>query len=99
MDMENARERRASARNREDCSIYFFGEGAQGQWQLRGVVANTSDSGLAFRSSYRWKVGTILWCAVPSKAIYTRAQVCHCSGRPWDRQTGVRFLAGPLSRD
>ncbi|QOY85642.1 PilZ domain-containing protein [Paludibaculum fermentans] len=92
-------DRRTSARHTEDCSIYFFGEGSQGTWQLRGVVSDVSGEGLGFRSQHKWDVGTILWCAVPSKAIYSRAMVCHCTGRPWDRKTGVRFLAGPLARD
>lgn len=93
------KERRSSARQIEDCSIYFFGEGSRGNWQLRGVVADTSSQGLAFRSQHKWETGTIIWCAVPAKAIYTRAMVCHCTGRPWDRRTGVRFLAAPLPED
>ncbi|WP_321475600.1 PilZ domain-containing protein [uncultured Paludibaculum sp.] len=95
--MANEQERRVSARQAADCSVYFFGEGSRGNWQLRGVVSNVSPTGMAFRSQHKWDVGTILWCAVPSQAIYTRAMVCHCTGRPWDRKTGVRFLAGPVS--
>ncbi|MGC4051892.1 MAG: PilZ domain-containing protein [Paludibaculum sp.] len=94
--MVHGQERRNSARQTEDCSIYFFGEGSRGNWQLRGVVSNLSGQGLAFRSQHKWEVGSILWCAVPSKAIYTRAMVCHSTGRRWDRRTGVRFLAAPV---
>lgn len=97
--MEIVNDRRSAARQAQDCSIYFFGEDARGTWQLRGEVADLSSSGLGFRSQHKWEVGTIIWCAVPSQAIYTRAMVCHCTGRPWARHTGVRFLAGPLQRD
>lgn len=92
-------DRRSSERQPADCGIYFFGEGSNGTWQLRGEVSDVSKLGLAFHSQHKWDIGTILWCAVPSKAIYTRAMVCHCTGRPWDRTTGVRFLAGPQVRD
>jgi hypothetical protein len=41
------------------------------------------------------KPETIVWCAVPSYGIYSRAQVMHARGL-FTRTAGLRLLANPI---
>ncbi|MGC8760253.1 MAG: PilZ domain-containing protein [Bryobacteraceae bacterium] len=96
--MNNREDRREEARLAVDSPAVVFWEDGEGAVQVKGRVMNLSASGLGVRLRARLDPGQIVWCAVPSYGIYSRAQVQHARG--WlERVAGLRFLAGQLVND
>lgn len=83
----------------EDAVVYLFWETPEGGCQVRTRAVDYSSRGLRFKTSGNLPPGKILWCALPSQGIYSRARVCHTTGSFWSRMTGVEFLANPLPAD
>ncbi|GIU73401.1 MAG: hypothetical protein KatS3mg004_0488 [Bryobacteraceae bacterium] len=96
--MENREDRREEARLAVDSPAIVFWDNGEGAVQVTGRVMNLSGSGLALRLRARLDPGQVVWCAVPSYGIYSRAQVQHARG--WlERVAGLRFLAGQVVSD
>ena len=96
--MENREDRREEARLAVDSQAIVFWDNGEGAVQVKGRVMNLSGSGLALRIRARLDPGQVVWCAVPSYGIYSRAQVQHARG--WlERVAGLRFLAGQVVSD
>lgn len=83
----------------EDAAVYLFWETPEGGCQVRTQAVDYSSRGLRFRTNGKLPAGKILWCALPSQGLYSRARVCHTTGRFWGRMTGVQLLANPLPAD
>lgn len=96
--MENREDRREETRLAVDSPAVVFWEDDEGAWHVRGRAVNLSGSGMALRLRAPVKPGKIVWCAVPSFGIYSRAQVMHARGLV-NRTAGVRFLAGQILSD
>lgn len=96
--MENREDRREETRLAVDSPAVVFWEDDEGAWHVRGRAVNLSGSGMALRLRGPVKPGKIVWCAVPSYGIYSRAQVMHARGLV-SRTAGVRFLAGQILSD
>lgn len=81
-------------------AVYVTGETVERAFETKGELRNISPRGMAFDLRERLPEGAIVWCAVPSLAVYERAQVCHSANTSFSRRTvGVRFLASPLPRE
>ena len=78
----------------EERNMYLFKEDGTSAWSVGAKTVDVSDRGLSFQSKRQYEPGTVIWCAVPSRSIYTRAMVCHSTGRLWQYTTGLRFLLG-----
>lgn len=96
--MENREDRREETRLAVDSPAVVFWEDDEGAWHVRGRAVNLSGSGMGLRLRAPVKPGKIVWCAVPSYGIYSRAQVMHARGLV-NRTAGVRFLAGQILSD
>jgi|GEM_PF-2303745 len=88
-------DRREETRLAVDSPAVVFWENEEGAYHVKGRTVNLSGSGMALRLRAPVKPGTIIWCAVPSYGIYSRAQVQHARGL-FEKLAGVRFLAGQL---
>ena len=92
--MENE-DRRSESRMLVESPALVFWETDDGAVELKAHAVDIGRNGLALRVGSRLKHGSIVWCAVPSYGVYTRARVCHTRGffRPL---VGLQFLAGSL---
>jgi hypothetical protein len=96
--MENREDRREETRLAVDSPAVVFCEDEEGAWHVRGRALNLSGGGMAIRLRAPVKPGKIVWCAVPSYGIYSRAQVMHAHGM-LHKTAGLRFLAGQILSD
>lgn len=96
--MKDRRDRRDECRLAVDAPAVIFWEEGDGGYQVRGKVVNLSGSGLAVQTHGSLKPETIVWCAVPSYGIYSRAQVMHARGL-FSKTAGLRLLANPIVAD
>ncbi len=59
----------------------------------KAALADHSDGGLRIRTRAALTPGEILYCAVPSLAVCTRARVVHVSRGLMRRSVGLEYLA------
>lgn len=93
--MKNRGDRREESRLAVDAPAVIFWEEGNGGYHLKGKAVNLSGSGLAVQAHGPLKPDTIVWCAVPSYGIYSRAQVMHARGL-FNKTAGLRLLANPI---
>ena len=86
-------ERRAGGRQDIESPAILFWETDGGACEVKGVALDLGAGGMLMRTDSRLKAGTILYCAVPSFGIYSRARVIHARGL-LRRTVGLQFLAG-----
>lgn len=91
--MPEIEERREGGRVRIDCPAILFWEHGDGACEVKGQVLELGSGGMSVRTAAKLKVDTILYCAVPSYGIYSRARVMHARGL-MRRTAGLQFLAG-----
>lgn len=96
--MKDRGDRRDECRLAVDAPAVIFWEEGDGGYHVRGKVVNLSGSGLAVQTHGSLKPETIVWCAVPSYGIYSRAQVMHARGL-FNKTAGLRLLANPIVPD
>jgi hypothetical protein len=96
--MMEKEDRRSESRMLVESPALVFWETDDGPFELKALAVDLGKNGLALRLSSRLKRDTIVWCAVPSYGVYSRAKVCHTRGlfRPL---AGLQFLAGSLHTD
>jgi hypothetical protein len=97
--MIEKQDRRSDKRSIEDGLVFVFWESEQGSCQVKTRAVNLSRNGMCFVGKGEMPAGKIVFCALPSQGLYTRARVSHNSGRYWGQLTGVEFLAAPLPAD
>jgi hypothetical protein len=85
-------ERRNESRQKVDSPAVLFWEDERGAFEVKGRAVELTAGGAKIRVGASLKPGAIIWCAVPSYGIYTRARVQHSRGllRP---HAGLQFLA------
>jgi len=88
-------DRREESRLAVDAPAVIFWEEDDGGYHIKGKAVNLSGSGLAVQAHGPLKPETIVWCAVPSYGIYSRAQVMHTRGL-FQKTAGLRLLANPI---
>ncbi|MCX7604495.1 MAG: PilZ domain-containing protein [Bryobacteraceae bacterium] len=93
--METREDRREETRLAVDSPAVVFWEDDEGAYHVKGRAVNLSGSGMAVRLRAPVQPGKIVWCAVPSYGIYSRALVMHARGLLC-KTAGVRFLAGQI---
>lgn len=93
--MRNRGDRREESRLAVDAPAVIFWEEDNGAYHIKGRAVNMSGSGLAVRARGPLKPETIVWCAVPSYGLYSRAQVMHTRGL-LQKTAGLRLLANPI---
>lgn len=93
--MRDREDRREEGRLAVDAPAVIFWEEHGGGYHLKGKAVNLSGSGLAVQACGPLKPDTVVWCAVPSYGIYSRAQVMHARGL-FNRTAGLRLLANPI---
>jgi hypothetical protein len=59
----------------------------------RARLADCSGGGIAIRSLAALEQGEIVYCAVPSLAVCTRARVAHVRRRLFTTTAGLEYLA------
>jgi hypothetical protein len=59
----------------------------------RAKLEDSSDGGLRIRTRTRIHPGEILYCAVPSLAVCTRARVAHVRRGLFTTTAGIEYLA------
>lgn len=96
--MRDREDRREEGRLAVDAPAVIFWEEDKGGYHLKGKAVNLSGSGLAVQALGPLKPDTIVWCAVPSYGIYSRAQVMHARGLI-QKTAGLRLLANPILAD
>lgn len=96
--MREKEDRRWGGRAGIDSPAVLFWESEKGPCEVKGRAVELGEGGTRVSTSVRLKPGTILYCAIPSYGIYSRARVAHCRGflRP---TAGLQFLAGNFPRD
>lgn len=93
--MRNREDRREESRLAVDAPVVIFWEEGDGGYHVKGRAVNLSGSGLGIRVRAPLKPETVVWCAVPSYGIYSRAMVTHARGL-FQKTAGLRLLAGPI---
>jgi hypothetical protein len=93
--MRNRGDRREESRLAVDAPAVIFWEEDNGAYHIKGKAVNLSGSGLAVQARGPLKPETIVWCAVPSYGLYSRAQVMHTRGL-LQKTAGLRLLANPI---
>lgn len=93
--MKNRGDRREESRLVVNAPAFLFWEEGDGGYHLKGRAVNLSGWGLAVKVRGPLEPGAIVWCAVPSFGIYSRAQVMHARGL-LTRTAGLRLLANPI---
>lgn len=96
--MRDRDDRREEGRLAVDAPAVIFWEEGRGGCHLKGKAVNLSGSGLAVQAHGPLKPDTIVWCAVPSYGIYSRAQVVYTRGLI-QKTAGLRLLANPILPD
>ncbi|MGQ9919377.1 MAG: PilZ domain-containing protein [Bryobacteraceae bacterium] len=96
--MRDRRDRRDECRLAVDAPALIFWEEGDGGYHVKGKVVNLSGSGLGVQARAPLKPETVVWCAVPSYGIYSRAQVMHARGL-LSKRAGLRLLANPIVPD
>lgn len=96
--MKDRGDRREESRLAVDAPAVIFWEEGEGGYHLKGKAVNLSGAGLGVRACGPLKPDTIVWCAVPSYGIYSRAQVMHTRGL-FSKTAGLRLLANPMPAD
>lgn len=96
--MRNREDRRDESRLAVDAPAVIFWQEGNGGYHVKGKAVNLSGSGLGVQVRAPLKPNTVVWCAVPSFGIYSRAQVMHARGF-FSRTAGLRLLAGPIPQD
>lgn len=90
-----AEERRREQRMRIDSPALLHWATEDGGCEVRATAVDLAARGMRVECGTRLKVDQILWCAVPSYGVYTRARVRHVRGL-FRRTAGLEFLAGGL---
>jgi hypothetical protein len=93
--MRNRGDRREESRLAVDAPAVIFWEEDSSAYHIKGKAVNLSGSGLAVQARGPLKPETIVWCAVPSYGLYSRAQVMHTRGL-LQKTAGLRLLANPI---
>jgi len=96
--MINREDRRDESRLAVNAPAVIFWQEGNGGYHVKGKAVNLSGSGLGVQVRAPLKPNTVVWCAVPSYGIYSRAQVMHARGF-FNRTAGLRLLAGPIPQD
>ncbi|MEJ5367237.1 MAG: PilZ domain-containing protein [Bryobacteraceae bacterium] len=96
--MRNREDRRDESRLAVDAPALIFWEEGDGGYHVRARAVNLSGSGVGVRVCAPLKPDTIVWCAVPSYGIYSRAMVTHARGL-FRKTAGLRLLANPIVAD
>lgn len=96
--MRDREDRREESRLAVDAPAVIFWEEDDGGCHLKGRAVNLSGSGLAVQARAPLKPDKVVWCAVPSYGIYSRAQVMHTRGL-FQKRIGLRLLANPILAD
>lgn len=86
-------DRREGSRVQINCPAILFWETDTGASEVKVQAVEMGSGGLSVRTSARLREGTILYCAVPSYGLYSRARVVHARGL-LRRTAGLQFLAG-----
>jgi hypothetical protein len=96
--MMEKEDRRSEARMPVESPAIVFWETDAGPCELKARAVDLGRNGIAVRLAGRLKRDMIVWCAVPSYGVYTRARVCYSRGffRPL---VGLQFFAGGLVMD
>lgn len=96
--MRDRSDRREEDRLAVDAPAVVFWEDGEGGYHVKGKAVNLSGSGLGVEVRAPLEPRTIVWCAVPSYGIYSRAQVMHARGL-FRKKAGLRLLAGPIREE
>lgn len=91
-------DRRDERRLAVDAPAVIFWQEGDGGYHVKGKAVDLSGSGLCVQVRAPLKPETVVWCAVPSYGIYSRAQVMHARGL-FHKTAGLRLLAGPIPED
>ncbi len=91
-------DRRDESRLAVDAPAVIFWQEGDGGYHVKGKAVDLSGSGLGVQVRAPLKPQTVVWCAVPSYGIYSRAQVMHARGL-FNKTAGLRLLAGPIPED
>lgn len=93
--MPESEERRSGARQDINSPAVLFWEAGDRYCEVKGQVLELGAGGMSVRIGAGFKPGAIVYCAIPSYGIYSRARVAHTHG--FLRQTvGLQFLAGSI---
>lgn len=93
--MPEYEDRRSGARQAIDSPAVLFWESGNRYCEVKGRALDLGAGGMSVRVGTGLKPGSILYCAIPSYGIYSRARVAHIRG--FLRQTaGLQFLAGSI---
>ncbi len=96
--MKIRKDRRDESRLAVDAPAVIFWQEGDGGYHVKGKAVDLSGSGLGVQVRAPLKPQTVVWCAVPSYGIYSRAQVMHARGL-FNKTAGLRLLAGPIPED
>lgn len=94
-NMPEYEDRRSGARQPIESPAVLFWESGDRYCEVKGQALDLGAGGMSVRAGAGLKPGSILYCAIPSYGIYSRARVAHIRGflRP---TAGLQFLAGSI---
>jgi hypothetical protein len=93
--MPEVEDRRSGARQPIDSPAVIFWESGDRYCELKVQALDLGAGGMRVRAGAGLKPGAILFCAIPSYGIYSRARVAHIRGF-LRRTAGLQFLAGSI---